>query len=126
MSVMMIAITGNGSLLRYGICAWYVDALFEALRKNDGLASASLPVIDEGREVAILLEHAPHSDTERKEGDTRSDGRKREFERIETTKLVRQILRMRLLPKHRGMQMTRSGASSCYRDPGGVISIVMY
>jgi hypothetical protein len=126
MSVMMIAITGNGSLLRYGICAWYVDALFDALLKNDGLASASLPAIDEGREVAILLEHAPHSDTERKEGDTRSDGRKREFERIETTKLVRQILRMRLLPKHRGMQMTQSGASSCYRDPGGVISIVMY
>lgn len=126
MSVMMIAITGNGSLLRYGICAWYVDALFDALRKNDGLASASLPAIDKGREVAILLEHAPHSDTERKEGDTRSDGRKREFERIETTKLVRQILRMRLLPKHRGMQMTRSGASSYYRDPGGVISIVMY
>jgi hypothetical protein len=122
----MIAITGNGSLLRYGICAWYVDALFDALRKNDGLASASLPAIDKGREVAILLEHAPHGDTERKEGDTRSDGRKREFERIETTKLVRQILRMRLLPKHRGMQMTRSGASSYYRDPGGVISIVMY
>jgi len=126
MSVMMIAITGNGSLLRYGICAWYVDALFDALRKNDGLASASLPVIDEGREVAILLEHAPHGDTKRKEGDTRSDERKRESERVETTKLVRQILRMRLLPKHRGMQMTRSGASSCYRDPGGVISIVMY
>ena len=126
MSVMMIAITGNGSLLRYGICAWYVDALFDALRKNDGLASASLPVIDEGREVAILLENARQGDTNRKEGDTRSDERKKESERVETTKLVRQILRMRLPPKHRGMQMTRSGASSCYRDPGGVISIVMY
>jgi hypothetical protein len=53
MSVMMIAIAGKGSLLRNGTRAWYVNALFDALRKNDGLLSGSLTIIDEGREVAI-------------------------------------------------------------------------
>jgi hypothetical protein len=53
MSVTMIAITGKGSLLRYGTREWYSDALFEASRKNDDLPYGSLITIGEGREVAI-------------------------------------------------------------------------
>lgn len=49
--VVMIAMTGKGSFLRYGIPAWYIEALFDALRKKEGLFSGSLPAFDEGREA---------------------------------------------------------------------------
>jgi hypothetical protein len=69
MSMAMIAITGKGSLLRYGTREWYSEALFDALRKNDDLPCGSLTTIDEGREVTITrkvpLENNP-SDTRKK------------------------------------------------------------
>jgi hypothetical protein len=89
MSVIIIAIAGNGSLLRYGICAWYVDALFDALRKNDGLPSASLPTTDEGREVVMLPDFASDSNAKSRKHDLKSARKKKESEGKKKTKLAR-------------------------------------
>jgi hypothetical protein len=54
MRVTIIAITGNGSLLRYGTREWYVEAFFETLRMNEGWRSDALEIVDAGRELVMM------------------------------------------------------------------------
>jgi hypothetical protein len=51
--------------------------LFDALRKNDGLLSASLPTTDEGRVVAILPGSALNSNSGSRKHNLRFTRKKR-------------------------------------------------
>jgi hypothetical protein len=107
-SVMMIAMTGRGSLRRYGVREWYVDALFDAFRKKDGLPSGSPTTIDEGREVAIadaFFSTTPHLMLVKE---------KRKSDNF----VLRQSRRMIEATRSEVLwdSMARSGALSCYHE----------